>query len=57
MSPDPTCPYCNGAGQVSDAIGDNEFTLQCVCSGGSKESVRWLLGLEEETPADEPEIK
>jgi hypothetical protein len=57
MSNDSPCPICSGVGQVSDTIGDNEFTFQCVWSGGGKESVRWLLGLEEETPADEPEIK
>jgi hypothetical protein len=56
MSNDPSCPYCGGAGQVSGSSGDMEFTFQCVCSGGSKEPVRWLLGLEEELPADEPKI-
>ena len=56
MSNDPNCPYCRGAGQVSDISGDNEFTFQCVCSGGSKESVLWLLGLEEKPLADEPKI-
>jgi hypothetical protein len=56
MSNDPSCPYCGGAGQVSGSSGDHEFTFQCVCSGGSKEPMRWLLGLEEEPPADEPEI-
>ena len=56
MASDPSCPYCAGAGKVSGSSDDMEFTFQCVCSGGSKEPVRWLLGLEEETPADEPEI-
>ena len=42
MSPDPTCPYCNGAGQVSDTIGDNEFTFQCVCSAARNQCIGCL---------------
>jgi hypothetical protein len=25
-------------------VDDIEFTFRCVCSGGSVEAVRWLLG-------------
>jgi hypothetical protein len=51
---DLSCPYCGGAGEVSGTVGDVEFKFQCVCAGGSEESVRWLLGLPDEPPADEP---
>jgi hypothetical protein len=54
MSNDPSCRYCGGVGQVTDTCGDIEFTFQCVCSGGSREPLRWLLGLEEEPPTEEP---
>jgi hypothetical protein len=56
MSNDPSCRYCGGVGQVSGLIGDMEFTFQCVCTGGTEEPVRWLLGLEVEPVADEPKI-
>lgn len=39
----PSCPYCNGAGEVSGNMDDVNFTFQCVCSGGNEEAVRWLL--------------
>jgi hypothetical protein len=50
----PSCPYCGGSGEVSGTVDDIEFKFQCVCSGGSEEAVKWLLGLDEEPPADEP---
>jgi hypothetical protein len=33
------------------------FTFQCVCVGGESEALRWLLGLEKVTSADEPEME
>ena len=56
MSNDPLCPICSGVGQMTGAVGDIEFTFQCVCSGSTEGQVRWLLGLEEELPADELKI-
>jgi hypothetical protein len=50
----PACPYCGGTGEVTGTVDDVEFKFQCVCAGGSEESVRWLLGLPDEPPADEP---
>ncbi len=38
------CRYCGGAGEVYGVVGGVEFYFQCVCSGGSEEAVRWLLG-------------
>jgi hypothetical protein len=52
MPSDPNCPYCNGAGVVSGQVDDVQFDFECPCSGGSEESVRWLLGLDEKQPAD-----
>lgn len=48
MTNDPYCPYCGGTGEVKGTVDDVEFTFSCSCSGGSEESVRWLLGLNEE---------
>ena len=56
MTVDPNCPYCSGNGEVHGTVGDVEFNFQCVCAGGSEESVRWLLGLPDEPPADDPLI-
>jgi hypothetical protein len=56
VSPDLIFPYCIGVSQVSGSSGHNVFTFQWICSGGTKESVYWLVGLEEETPANKPEI-
>jgi hypothetical protein len=50
MTSDPRCPYCGGTGEVKGVIDDVEFIYQCSCSGGREESVRWLLGLNEEPP-------
>ncbi len=41
---DRRCRYCVGAGEVSGAVDDIQFTFQCLCTGGSEEAVRWLLG-------------
>jgi len=50
---DQNCPYCYGSGEVSGVVDDVMFVFQCPCSGGSQESVRWLLGWNEEDQADE----
>jgi hypothetical protein len=50
-TPMPNCPYCCGTGKVSGNVADVEFIFECVCVGGSEESVRWLLGpLEQPKP-------
>jgi hypothetical protein len=41
---------------VSGVVGDVEFCFECPCSGGSEEAVRWLLGSDRETPADEDRV-
>jgi hypothetical protein len=53
MSADSPCPRCGGTGEVSGVVDDIEFTFRCPCSGGVAESVRWLLGAEEEASAAE----
>jgi len=50
---DPNCPYCYGAGEVSSVVDDVMFVFQCPCAGGSDESVRWLLGWNDEDQPDE----
>jgi hypothetical protein len=47
------CPFCGGAGEVKGVIDDVEFIFKCSCSGGSEESVQWLLGLNAEPPPDQ----
>ena len=51
MPSEPICPYCAGEGEVTGVVDDVEFVFACPCSGGSEEAVRWLLGLDKETPA------
>jgi hypothetical protein len=46
------CPYCGGTGEVAGVVGDVEFIFQCPCTGGSEAAVRWLLGLDGETPPE-----
>jgi hypothetical protein len=41
---DRPCRYCGGAGEVYGVVVDVELYFRCVCSGGSEEAVRWLLG-------------
>lgn len=53
MTSDPRCPYCGGTGEVKGVVEDVEFIYQCSCSGGREESVRWLLGLNEEPPSQD----
>ena len=53
MAADSPCARCGGTGEVSGVVDDIEFTFQCPCSGGDAESVRWLLGAEEEASAIE----
>jgi hypothetical protein len=41
------CPYCGGTAEIRGANDDVEFLVACTCAGGSEETVRWLLGLNE----------
>jgi hypothetical protein len=50
---DPKCSYCGGVGEVYGVFGDVKFRLVCCCSGGSEESVRWLLRLYKEVAPGE----
>jgi hypothetical protein len=50
MASEQPCPYCGGAGEVRGVVDDVEFIFKCSCSGGSEESVRWLLGLNDLPP-------
>ncbi len=50
MPADPHCPYCRGSGEVAGAVDDVRFVFDCICSGGSEECVRWLLGSNTKPP-------
>ena len=53
MAGNQPCPRCGGTGTVSGVVDDIEFAFRCPCSGGDEEPVRWLLGAEGSSPADE----
>lgn len=50
--PDATCPYCDGKGEVSGVVDDVEFIFECSCAGGNEESVRWLMDIDDQAPAN-----